>query len=373
MNEKTGHLPPETTFHEVQLKIRESYRNQNVGEVFQVVLKEGPRAFRTATVFEIVNPKTGKFHHYSLRLDHIDRLKGGWFAKPEKSFRCEAEEVDDLVRFLTALSEGKLSGRTGDLHIVDAKDYEQLAALVGSLDRLPNHDRLELTKALLTRFGGEGPSLQEFAAAFSTAQPDVVATIAVAARLVEYEAAVKHLEMLVERDGVVEQAFQEHLNANPWMFGSEYSELLDRRRWTRDDNLDYMLRRTVDGFLEIVEIKRAISTPLFGHDTKRDAYYPSSPLSKAIGQTIRYIEETERQRDAILAKDGEETLKVRARVIIGRDGDPDQVSALKSLNGHLNRIEVLTFDQLLRIARRVIAVFQPEEDGEPADSPEPPF
>jgi hypothetical protein len=39
------------------------------------------------------------------------------------------------------------------------------------------------------------------------------------------------------------------------MFGSEYSELLLRRTWTRDDERDYVLGRTVDDHLEIVEIK----------------------------------------------------------------------------------------------------------------------
>ena len=66
-------------------------------------------------------------------------------------------------------------------------------------------------------------------------------------------------------------------------------------------------------------------------------HYAAAPLSKAIGQAVRYIEETERQRDHILAKENEETLKVRARVIIGRDGDKAAMRALRSLNGHLNR------------------------------------
>ena len=44
------------------------------------------------------------------------------------------------------------------------------------------------------------------------------------------------------------------------MLGSEYSELLDRRTWTRDDNVDFMLRRTADNYLEVIEIK----TPLGG-------------------------------------------------------------------------------------------------------------
>jgi hypothetical protein len=45
-------------------------------------------------------------------------------------------------------------------------------------------------------------------------------------------------------------------------------------------------------------------------------------------------------------------------VIIGRDGEVDQQKAHRNFNGHLHRIEVLTFDQLLRIADRVLSVFE---------------
>ena len=74
------------------------------------------------------------------------------------------------------------------------------------------------------------------------------------------------------------------------MFGSEYSELFSRRTWTRDDNLDYMLRRTVDGYLEIVEIKTAFSDRLFIFDTSHDSYYPSVKLSTVLaGQCRDYL------------------------------------------------------------------------------------
>ena len=155
------------------------------------------------------------------------------------------------------------------------------------------------------------------------------------------------------------------------MFGSEYSELLLRRTWTRDDNLDYMLRRTVDGYLEIVEIKTAFSDRLFIFDTSHDSYYPSAKLSPVLGQVVRYIEEVERNRDSIIAKDKVDTLKIRARAIVGRDGDAEQQAALRNLNAHLHGIEIITYDQLLRIAARVLNVFEnaaaasPENDAEP--------
>ena len=140
------------------------------------------------------------------------------------------------------------------------------------------------------------------------------------------------------------------------MFGSEYSELLDRRTWTRDDKQDFMLRRTVDGYLEIIEIKTPMPE-LFKHDLSRDSYYPSEALSRAIGQVTGYIEQLDSDRNRIRAIDHEDQLKIRARIILGRDGDKDQRTGLRNLNARLNRIEVLTYDQLLRIAGRVLNVF----------------
>lgn len=142
------------------------------------------------------------------------------------------------------------------------------------------------------------------------------------------------------------------------MFGSEYSELLDRRNWTRDVRLDFMLRRTVDDFLEIIEIKTPFKDALFIKDSSHESYYPSSKLSPVIGQVMRYIEEIERSRDAINSKDKYDPLKIRARIILGRDGDEEHVKALRNFNHHLHGIEIITFDQLLRIADKVLSVFE---------------
>ena len=142
-------------------------------------------------------------------------------------------------------------------------------------------------------------------------------------------------------------------------YSAAYTELIERRNWTRDQKLDFMLRRTADDYLEIIEIKTPFAQPLFRYDASHDSYAASRPLADAIGQVIRYIEETERNRDHIIAHDeGCDPLKIRARVIIGRDGDEGQQTALREYNSHLHRIEVLTLNQLLRIAERVLSVFE---------------
>jgi hypothetical protein len=371
---KTGQLPADISFADVKLRIQESYTNPNVGKVLQVVLKDGPRVFKIATMFEIRDPASGGFHHYSLRLDHIEKKKDGWFAKPERSMSLESAEVDHLHAFLSSLADGKLAGRTGDLHIIGTADYERLATVVGMLDRLPAHDRLELASAIISRIQGPGPGIEQFVRVFSSANKEVIASIAVASRLVEYEAASERLEELIEDSATTEQELQQFLQKNSWMFGSEYSELLDRRTWTRDDRLDFMLRRTVDGYLEIVEIKTPAVGALFRYDASHDSHFASSDLSRVVGQTVRYIDEVERKRDSLIAADGVDPLKIRARIIIGRDGDAVQSAALRSFNAHLSRIEVLTFDQLLRIAKQVLSVFRPTEASAQPDTPEdPPF
>lgn len=128
-------LPPETTLDDVKVRIRKAYKNPNVGKIHQAVLKDGPRTFRLATLLEIIDTKTGDLHHYSLKIDSIERLKAGWFSKPQKSVRLEGDnpnEIEHLCRFLNALTEGKLSNRTGELHIIGSDEYEKLENLLNA-------------------------------------------------------------------------------------------------------------------------------------------------------------------------------------------------------------------------------------------------
>jgi len=376
-------LPHDTSLEEVKVRIRQSYSNPNVGKIHQVVLKDGPRAFRIATLLEILDPKTESLHHYSLKIDSIDRRTNkGWFAKPEKSVRLEGNEpneIEHLYRFLTALTEGRLSSKTGDLRVIGSHDYEKLEKLLDVLPNLASSDKVELVKTILSQVEASHSCVEEFVKAFQTSNSETLRHIAVASRIVEYKKAYTTLKCLVENPNTTEPNIQKQLEQNPWMFGSEYSELLDRRTWTRDDTVDYMLRRTIDNFLEIIEIKTPFPGPLLLYDTSHDSYYPSAKMSPVIGQVMRYIEEIERARDSILSKDGFDTLKIRARIIIGRDGDVRHQMALRNLNAHLHRIEVITYDQLLRIAAKVLAVFESEiteeapHEDETGDDVENPF
>jgi hypothetical protein len=363
----SGTLPPENTIDDVKVRIQESYKNPNVRRVTQTVLKEGPRAFKIASLMEIINPTTGEFHHYSLKIDHIDKTKAGWFYKPEKSVRLEGKEPDEierLLKFLSAAYQNEFNDASGEMHLISSDDYAKLENLVEAIPNITDTDKIHLVGTLVSQLDEDSSSITSFLNAFKESGSETIQHIATASRLIEYSRSLQKLRELVADSSTAEREFQKHLEVNAWMFGSEYSELLPRKTWTRDDRLDYMLRKTVDEYLEIVEIKTAFEDALFLKDTSHDSYYPSSKLSPVIGQVTRYIEEVERNRDSILVTDDVDTLKIRARVIVGRDGSAEHQAALRNFNAHLYRIEIITYDQLIKIAERVLSVFNPQAETE---------
>jgi hypothetical protein len=363
-------LPPETSFDDVLIKIKKAYSNPHVGAITQVVLKEGARTFRVATLLEVIKPADGSLHHYSLKLDSIDRKKAGWFSKPERSIRLDGkdpDEIEKLYSFLHALYQGQIGREPGSLHLIKGEDYAKLERLLELLPNVADTDKLQLLKRVLSQLTASKASVADFARVFEGSADQTLRSIAAASRMIEYGKALDALKALIGTASTSEKDFQKHLAANPWMFGSEYSELLPRRSWTRDEKLDFMLRRTVDNYLEIVEIKTAFAEPLFVYDKSHDCYSPSAKLSQIIGQVMHYVAEVERQRDSIRAHDNEDTLKIRALAIAGRDGNAEHQAALRNFNAHLHGIEVITFDQLVRIANRVLSIFA--ANAAPATAP----
>jgi hypothetical protein len=166
--------------------------------------------------------------------------------------------------------------------------------------------------------------------------------------------AVEKLQQLIDTNAK-ESEFQKHLEKNYWMLGSDYSRLLDIRQFFANSQLDFALLRAADNYLEIIEIK----TPLNGKallikDDSHDSYYFSSELSQAIGQALKYIERIDSNRYAIEREQRVLVNGVRAKLVIGRDGDEDRRNALRRMNSHFHRIEILTYDQLVQIARNVL-------------------
>lgn len=363
--------PAETTLEQIVVAIKETYRNENIGNVYQCVLKNGQQVTKHAVILEILRADKS-IHHYSLHIEHIKRTKKKLQVNKSKSMALTGNsedpygEIAALAQFIQASIDGVIPNNEGEYRVINESGEQSIGKLIDLVKNDPAQRVMFLTELLQNL--EEGPfEINNLTDALSESSERLVDSISLASRIVSYRRVLDEFRSLIEANPV-EGKFQSFLGENAWLFGSEYSELLERRNWVRGHNKDFMLRRTIDGYLEIVEIKRPIKEQLFLYDESHDSYYPSAGLNKVVGQVIKYLKEMDADSHRIRSKDSEDPLKIRARIIIGRDHDAIHQEALRSYNGHLHRIEILTYDQLLRIGNRVLDVFE-----EKLNSPEPEF
>ena len=294
-------------------------------------------------------------HHDEIKIETQNKNKNGYTIDEEHTIILNDENEDEIARLATFLCGAKnISQAEGDYLLVPiSNDKFKKQAILQIVNSISSSDKVDSIAQLLSQIRGN-PSLLSLLAKRISDDPRISKEATAAFNFARFTNAVEELERLISTDAK-EPRFQEHLKEYPWMFGSEYSELLDRRRFTRDEQQDFMVRRTADGCLEMIEIKTPLKDkPLFIYDSSHETYYPSSELSKVIGQVTNYLEKLDGERNSISHDFDEDVTKIRAKIIIGQDGNDNQQKALRRLNGHLHRIEILTFDQLLKIARQVV-------------------
>ena len=322
-----------------------------------VVLKNGPRAYKVASHLVIKDRKTGEFHHHAVQLKTWDKTKAGWKYKEPNSISLGDEDGQDeigrLLAFLGALRGHAMPQGTGHYIVAPVTDGSSGGAIAQLIEATSAEGRADALRELLRVAQGDSTMLAALVAS-ARANPLGSRRAAAALNIGRYRGAVEQLRNHIN-DEANEGIFQKHLEENFWMLGSDYSELLSRRTWTRDTNQDFMLRRNADNCLEVIEIKTPLSgKQLLRFDASHKTYFPGPELSAALGQVVGYVGQLDAQRWDITARDGEDVNKISARLIIGRDGDAQEQQALRSLNGHLHRIEVMTFDQLVRVAEQVV-------------------
>lgn len=359
----TPDYPPELTLDDVLVRVARSDRNPNIGRVHTAKLYEGSRVSKVATLREILVGATGEHHHWALTVASFKRLKAGWFVEQEKSVTIEDNQDGSVHKLLTLLQSSlsdALPDESGEYHVLSAEAAQGVQNLLKLASEASDQSKVDLLEVILRSDAIGRVGMEQLVAVLQSSPTEVIENLATASRLIEYQRALDEFKQLVSDCYDNETTVQKHLEANPWLFGSEYSVLLDRRKWTRDHSLDFMLRRTTDGYLEIIEIKTPFADPILRYDRSHDSYYPSSKLSLVQGQVGRYISEVKRKRDSIRAEDKEDPLEIRARIVIGRDGNEAHQQALRTHNAQLHSIEILTFDQLVRIGERTLDVFREE-------------
>ncbi|MGV9296452.1 Shedu anti-phage system protein SduA domain-containing protein [Amycolatopsis sp. NPDC003676] len=177
----------------------------------------------------------------------------------------------------------------------------------------------------------------------------------------------------VQKPGGLESELQAALANAWWMFGGEFVEKSLRRRLVRTIELDIPLLRP-DGVLHVVELKRADVQVARWH---RNRPIVANAVHEGVGQAMNYLTLLDEQRTDLLNEFGIDTRRASATVVVGcrtsPEGPPpaDIHETLRIFNSHLSRVEVITYQQLLERAERVLDLLG-TPDGASAQSADAP-
>ena len=329
----------------LELKIRNSPRLPGCIGIQTVVLKRGPRAYKTASLLTFGS--AGNITKRELRVQtwNLARGTGYDFVESRNAWHCEDAEVTDLAAFVAGeLSEAGMYRRIdGDSPVAalvtgiekGAVDAKQMTDLVAAMSSVPGAaEVLECSPAAEVLLNG--------------------------VQVIRQRRVVENLATLVVDPATPESAIQRVLSGNWWMFGGRFIDKSKRRNLTVLDQMDIPLIRS-DGALHIVELKLAHVPQLVV--PYRSHFVVGQAVNEAVGQAQNYLRELDEQRDTIKVKLGIECSRAFATVVIGHprfvgDHAPAEEIAktLRTYNSHLSRVEAITYADLLNGARQALTL-----------------
>jgi len=167
-----------------------------------------------------------------------------------------------------------------------------------------------------------------------------------------------HEELIKYKAGQPEKIFQNWIESNLWVFGIDYIKKHDSRKIALFSEGD-LLMESVDGYLDLIELKRP-KHELFRFDDSHKCFYPHTSLSQVVGQSLFYLQKLQDYK-LIIEKEYEvKVIMPRVKIIIGRNCNfkDEEKDSLRMLNSNLNSIQILTYDDLVLFGKLILASFE---------------
>ena len=207
--------------------------------------------------------------------------------------------------------------------------------------------------------------------------PSLATKLSVARIQADKRKIVNELETRLNKGGFKETAgadsWQTWIYRNNWLFGVNYQTALEKTKINISGSMPDYLFLTVDGFIDILEIKLPSDEVVVKDSSHEGAWKWSSETNVAIGQVVNYLGDIERQQLEIerhIEKKYDikvSSLKPRAYILIGNslDWQKDKKEGLRKLNHALHGIEVITYKELIDRGHQAIKTIESKYTGEP--------
>lgn len=155
-----------------------------------------------------------------------------------------------------------------------------------------------------------------------------------------------------------EKIFQNWIEANLWIFGVDYIKKHDARKISIFSEGD-LLMESVDGFLDLIELKRPKHS-LLKYDSSHNCYYPHNDLSTVLGQSLFYLQKLSEYKSNLENEYKVHVLMPRIKIIIGNniDFEEKQYECLRMINSDLKSIQIITYDDLIKYGELLIKAYE---------------
>lgn len=305
------------------------------------LLSSGPRSNCKALFFRNKHASSGEMI-VSLKIARQTKKNGKFTTNDGKSLTLRPDELNNLIQYI---QEYYTPLNAGMKEFIEAD--KDAAALFTKVRELGISDEEVVQKlyesGVLTK------------------------NLSIAITAAERSNAISEFEAALAQDST-ESFWQSWFANNKWILGSEYLNILPERDIDTRDIADYLMR-SVDGYLDVVEIKRP-SIPLWAGPDSHGNYYPSSQLSSAVAQCLNYLYRIELQSNSIefLERvEGTRTVHPTCMLVFGRSNDWDEHKnrSLRIYNASFHNLHIITYDQLLVRAKQLLGF--PQEDPQEDD------
>lgn len=157
-------------------------------------------------------------------------------------------------------------------------------------------------------------------------------------------------------------SWQSWIYANNWLFGISYQAPVEKQKINIIGSMPDFSFPTMDGFLDILEIKLPTMNVITPDPSHPGSYTWSTDTNKAIGQVVTYLSDIElyqlhlREEIKRVYKIDLYLIKPRAVILIGNKENwtSEQHKALRKLNYSLHGIEVITYTDMQKRGEAII-------------------